>query len=160
MRLKILHLINSNRSDIFWRLQNFEELKTVDVRHLEDAVSMKQENQIVYLPYEPAVTAVPVPGDIVLSGNDRVGIIGGVLDQAKTEYLIGFNMVGVYRNSRLVDPGNGGPALYISAAELINQNDRVLYQFWDWKRGYAGAGLGASYWAEAALWRWEKSVGA
>jgi hypothetical protein len=44
---------------------------------------------------------------------------------------------------------------HIAAADLVNQQQQVLYPFWNWKRGYAGIGQSAKYWMEVALWRWD-----
>lgn len=159
MRLEIWELVNSHRlQDGFWQQQNFEAVKAIEVQDLADAERHVSENQIIYQPCCSAAVAVPMPGDVVLSSSRKFGIIGGMVGQAKSEYLIGFNMASVFRNESVVDPGNGGPFHRIATADLVSSNSSVLYRFWGWKRGRAGYAQGANYWVKVSLWYWNNSA--
>lgn len=159
MQLQILELVNSQRSpDGLLCRENFETVKVIDVHCLEDAEKLIAENQIIYLPYQPKAIGISVPGDVVLSANGRVGVISGMVDQANPKHLVGFNMASVFRNESVIDPCNGGRTVRIASADLVNQQQQILYQFWNWKRGSASIGQSANYWMEVALWRWDGKV--
>lgn len=111
---------------------------------------------------------VPMPGDaVILRGRytgirpGSVGIINGVVGEARDEYLVTWNLYGggafrgpSFRGSmgRETVSASGGPVPWVRAIEL-RPAGRHVARFWRW-RDLPRAGGGEEYELEVNLWEW------
>ena len=106
----------------------------------------------------------PLPGDHVrfLSDTDSLisfgslGVIDGLIDEKRDEYLVTFNPYGGhgYRDDNYVAT-SGGPAFYVPIAKMILTGRVEMRSFWRWM-SYPCANGGYTYRAPVRVWDYKK----
>ena len=105
------------------------------------------------------IPPLPLPGHLLILQNGvdypclsdgSIGVLDGMIDIPKDEYLVTFNPTTPYRDGKLVSTG-GGPAFYV-AANQMKYSGTVKRYFWRWKDGYPGRDRDEQYLLETHVW--------